>query len=119
MARLEVDLRPTPVGEASLALVALTGESGTQMGLLPDIRKDKERRLLTIEGERQAGTNGGSVLHGIGPITPWHAAAAVLRLVPAVLAADLVVGACQRLGEPPEVEAALVLDAGHPQPPLP
>ncbi len=72
--QLQADHPQAPVEEASLTLTGLTGESGAQMGLLPDLRKDRERRLAETERQLQARVGGGHVLHRVASVAPWHPA---------------------------------------------
>ena len=72
--RLETDHPQAPVEEVALALSDLTGESGTQMGLLPDVRDSRERRLVEVERQLQARTGAGSVLRRVAKVAPGHPA---------------------------------------------
>ena len=72
--QLQTDHPQAPVEEASLTLAGLTGESGAQVGLFPDLRKDRERRLIEIERQLQAYAGGGHVLHRVASVAPWHPA---------------------------------------------
>ena len=72
--QLQADHPQAPVEEASLTLPGLTGESGAQMGLFPDLRKDRERRLVETERQLQAHAGGGHVLHRVASVAPWHPA---------------------------------------------
>ena len=56
--KMETDHPQAPVEEITLTLANLTGESGTQMGLLPDIKADRERRLAEVEKRLQARMKG-------------------------------------------------------------
>ena len=60
--------------EVTLALADLTGESGVQMGLLPDVREGRERRLVEVERQLQSRTGGGGVLHRVAEVAPRHPA---------------------------------------------
>ena len=71
--RLETDRPQAPVEEVTLALADLTGESGIQMGLLPDVREGRERRLVEVERQLQSRTGGG-VLHRVAEVAPRHPA---------------------------------------------
>lgn len=62
------------VEEITLALSGLTGESGTQMVLLTDLRGDRERRLALAERQLQARMGGRPVLHRVVQVAPWHPA---------------------------------------------
>ena len=72
--RLEADHPPAPVEEATLTLANLAGESGVQMGLLDDARKDRQRRLAEAERQLQARMQGRHVLHRVVAVAPWHPA---------------------------------------------
>ena len=72
--QLQADHPQAPVEEASLTLPGLTGESGAQMGLFPDLRKDRERRLVETERQLQAHAGRGHVLHRVASVAPWHPA---------------------------------------------
>ena len=72
--RLETDRPQAPVEEVTLTLADLTGESGVQMGLLPDVREGRERRLVEVERQLQSRTGGVSVLHRVTEVAPGHPA---------------------------------------------
>ena len=72
--RLESDRPQAPVEEVTLALADLTGESGVQMGLLPDVREGRERHLVEVERQLQSRTGGASVLHRVAEVAPKHPA---------------------------------------------
>ena len=72
--RLETDRPQAPVEEVTLALADLTGESGVQMGLLPDVREGREKRLVEVERQLQSRTGGGGVLHRVAEVAPRHPA---------------------------------------------
>ena len=72
--RLEADRPQAPVEEVTLTLAGLTGESGIQMGLLPDVREGRERRLVEVERQLQSRTGGVSVLHRVAEVAPRHPA---------------------------------------------
>ena len=72
--RLETDRPQAPVEEVMLTLAGLTGESGVQMGLLPDVREGRERHLVEVERQLQSRTGGVSVLHRVAEVTPGHPA---------------------------------------------
>ena len=63
-----------PVEEITLTLGALSGGSVVQMGLLPDVQRDRHERLLEVERQLQAKTNGRRTLYRIAEIAPWHPA---------------------------------------------
>ena len=72
--RLETDYPQAPVEEVTLALADLTGESGVQTGLLPDVRDSRERQLVEVERQLQARTGGVSVLRRVAKVAPGHPA---------------------------------------------
>ena len=63
-----------PVEEITLTLGALSGGSVVQMGLLPDVQRDRHDRLLEVERQLQAKTNGRRALYRIAETAPWHPA---------------------------------------------
>ena len=63
-----------PVEEVSLALSHLTGDSGMQLSLLPDLRGDRERRLAEAERQLQARMSGKPALYRVVQVAPWHPA---------------------------------------------
>ena len=62
------------VEEVTLSLCNITGESGVQLGLLPDARRDREGRLAEAERQLQARTGGRPALYRVVAIAPWHPA---------------------------------------------
>ena len=72
--RLEADRLPAPVEELTLTLTDLSGEQGTQMALLRDVRGDRERRLEEVERQFKARTGGGHALYRAAVVAPWHPA---------------------------------------------
>ncbi len=95
--RLEAEPPQVPVDGLSLTLSSFTGESGSQLGLLPDVREDRrgqlmeaERRLQTRsatigKGAKRMGPHQGEEDGGAGPlkrpalyrvveVAPWHPA---------------------------------------------
>ncbi len=72
--RLEMDRPSTPVEDVTLTLSGFTGESGTQMGLLKDVRDDRRRRLVEADRRLQPLMGGGHALHRIARVAPWHPA---------------------------------------------
>ena len=58
----------------SLTLDDLTGESGTQLGLLPDARESERRRLVEVDRELRARTGGSPALYRVVGVAPWHPA---------------------------------------------
>ena len=60
--RLEAEPPEVPVDGLSLTLSGFSGESGSQIGLLPDVREDRRGRLM--EAERRLQTRQGLGRHG-------------------------------------------------------
>ena len=60
--------------DITLALSGITRESGTQLGLLTDLRGDRERRLAQAERQLQARMGGRPVLDRVVPVASWHPA---------------------------------------------
>ena len=72
--RLEEEHPSGPVEDVSLTLDDLTGESGTQLGLLPDARESDKRRLIEMDRELRARTGGSPALYRVVGVAPWHPA---------------------------------------------
>ena len=72
--RLEEEHPSGPVEDVSLTLDDLTGESGTQLGLLPDARESDRRRLVEVDRELRARTGGTPALYRVVRVAPWHPA---------------------------------------------
>ena len=72
--QLASDHPPRPVEEMGLTLGALSGGSGVQLGLLPDLQQDRQRQLLDVERQLQAKLRRESVLHRIVDVAPWRPA---------------------------------------------
>ena len=72
--QFERDLPAAPVEEIALTLSGITGEAGTQAGLFPDARKDRDLRLLDAERQIQARTDGNHALYRVVDVAPWHPA---------------------------------------------
>ena len=72
--RLEFDHPRSPVEDVTLTLSGITGESGTQLGLLKDVRDDRLQRLVETDRRLQALMGGGHALHRISHVTSWHPA---------------------------------------------
>ena len=70
--QLEAEHPHGPVEEITLTLSGITGESGTQMSLLADLRGDRERRLAEAERQLQARLSGNPALHRVVQVAPWH-----------------------------------------------
>ena len=72
--KLEADPPGNPVEDLTLTLSGLTGESGTQLGLLKDMRDDRNERLIEADRRLQPLMGGGHALHRIAEVAPWHPA---------------------------------------------
>ena len=72
--RLEEEHPGGPVEEVILTLDGLTGESGTQLGLLPEARESDRRRLVEVDRGLRARTGGTPVLYRVVGVSPWHPA---------------------------------------------
>ena len=73
-ARLEEEHPSGPVEDVTLTLDDLTGESGTQLGLLPEVRESNKRRLVEVDKDLRARTGGSSALYRVVGVAPWHPA---------------------------------------------
>ena len=73
-ARLQEEHPSGPVEDVFLTLDDLTGESGTQLGLLPDARESDRRRLVEVDRGLRARTGGTPALYRVVGIAPWHPA---------------------------------------------
>ena len=73
-ARLEEEHPSAPVEDMTLTLDDLTGESGTQLGLLPDARESDKRRLVEVDRELQARMGGSPAQYRVVGVAPWHPA---------------------------------------------
>ena len=72
--RLEEDHPGGLVEEVILTLDDLTGESGTQLGLLPEARESGRRRLVEVDRGLRARTGGTPALYRVVGVSPWHPA---------------------------------------------
>ena len=73
--QLESDHPQAPVEAMALILSNLSsGASGVQMGLFPDIRKDRHWRLAEVERQLQARMNWRHALYKVVDVAPWHPA---------------------------------------------
>lgn len=72
--QFERELPIAPVEEIALTLSGITGEAGTQAGLFPDVRRDRDLRLLDAERQIQARTDGHHALYRVVDVAPWHPA---------------------------------------------
>ena len=73
-ARMEDDHPQGAVEDVTLTLDNLTGESGVQMGLLPDVRESGRRQLIEVERSLQARTGGRPALYRVVEAVPRHPA---------------------------------------------
>ena len=72
--RLETEHPQAPVEAMTVTLANLSGATGVQLSLFPDIRADRERRLLETERQLQARLQGKHALHRLVEVAPWHPA---------------------------------------------
>ena len=72
--QLESDHPSAPVEEMTITLGALSGGSAVQMGLLPDLQKDRRERLVKVDRQLQAKANGHHSLYRVAEVAPWHPA---------------------------------------------
>ncbi|MCE2466190.1 MAG: hypothetical protein J4G01_09025 [Dehalococcoidia bacterium] len=73
-ARLEEGHPTGPVEEVTLTLDHLTGESGTQLGLLPEVRESDKRRLVEVDRGLRVSTGGTPALYRMVGVALWHPA---------------------------------------------
>ena len=71
---LEDDHPTDAIEEVTLTLDDLTGESGTQMGLIPDVREVNARRLADVERDLRTRLGGAPALYRVVGVAPWHPA---------------------------------------------
>ena len=72
--RLEAEPPEVPVDGLTLTLSGFTGESGSQLGLLPDVRDSRREQLAEVERRLQTRTGGGPALYRVARVAPWHPA---------------------------------------------
>ena len=60
--------------DVTLTLDDLIGESGTQLGLLPDARESGRRRLVEVDRDLRTRTGGSPALYRVVGVAPWHPA---------------------------------------------
>ena len=72
--RLEAEPPEVPIDGLSLTLSNFTGESGAQLGLLPDVRENRREQLMEAERRLQARAANASALYRVVPVAPWHPA---------------------------------------------
>ena len=70
--RLETEHPPAPVEAMTITLANLGGATGEQLSLFPDLRADRERRLLQTERQLQARLDGVCSLRRMVEVAPWH-----------------------------------------------
>ncbi len=72
--RVKADPPRIPVDDLTLTLSSLTGELGTQMGLLKDMRDGRDERFVDTDRRLQLLMGGGHALHRTVEVAPWHPA---------------------------------------------
>ncbi len=72
--RLEAEPPEVPIDGLTLTLSGFTGESGAQLGLLPDARDYRRSRLVEVERRLQARAAGNPALYRVVEVAPWHPA---------------------------------------------
>ena len=72
--RMEAEPPEVPIDGLSLTLSGFTGESGAQLGLLPDARDNRRGRLVEVERRLQARAAGSPSLYRVAQVAPWHPA---------------------------------------------
>lgn len=70
--RLETEHPPAPVEAMTVTLANLGGATGEQGSLFPDLRHDRERRLLETERQLRVRLNGQRSLNRLVEVAPWH-----------------------------------------------
>ena len=72
--RLEAEPPEVPVDGLCLTLSRFTGESGSQIGMLPDVRENRRGQLMEAERRLQARAAGSPALYRVVEVAPWHPA---------------------------------------------
>ena len=72
--RLEAEPPEVPIDDLTLTLADFTGESGSQLGLLPEARETRQQQLAEVERRLQTRTAGTSALYRVVNVAPWHPA---------------------------------------------
>ena len=72
--RLEAEPPEVPIDDLTLTLSDFTGESGAQLGLLPEARETRQQQLAEVERRLQTRTTGTSALYRVVNVAPWHPA---------------------------------------------
>ena len=70
--RLETEHPSAPVEAMTIELSQISGATGAQLSLFPDLRADRERRLLETERGLQARLGGKPALQRLVEVAPWH-----------------------------------------------
>ena len=73
-ARMKDDHPQGAVEDITLTLDTLTGESGVQIGLLPDVRESSRRQLIEVERDLRVRTGGKPALYRVVEAVPRHPA---------------------------------------------
>ncbi len=72
--RLEAEPPDVPIDDLTLTLADFTGESGTQLGLMTEVRETRQQQLVEVERRLQLRTPGASTLYRVVNVAPWHPA---------------------------------------------
>lgn len=72
--RLEAEPPEVPIDDLTLTLAEFTGESGAQLGMLPDVREARQQQLVEVERRLQTRTARASTLYRVVNVAPWHPA---------------------------------------------
>ena len=72
--RLEAEPPDVPIDDLTLTLAEFTGESGAQLGLLPEARETRQQQLVEMERRLQVRSSGSSTLYRVVNVAPWHPA---------------------------------------------
>lgn len=70
--QLEVDFPQAPIDDVTLTLSDFTGDSGLQMGLIADMKENRQRQLAEINQHLESRMKGNHVLHKVVEVAPWH-----------------------------------------------
>ena len=73
-AKLEAEPPEAPIDSVRLTLSHLTGESGAQLGLMPEARDRGKGRIAEVERRLQTRAQGTPALYRVTEIAPWHPA---------------------------------------------
>ena len=72
--RLEAEPPEVPIDDLTLTLADFTGESGAQLGMLPDVREARQQQLVEVERRLQTRSSRASTLYRVVNVAPWHPA---------------------------------------------